>query len=109
MEYFYIPIYKMDNIILIKYNREDLENLVEDAFYLVLFERLRASIIFPGPKYVKRNIGTVEYYSNVLTSFDKQEISMKYRGVSAREEHLFEVDPVQIIRSKKLDEILGKD
>lgn len=100
----------MENLILIKYNREDLENLVEDVFYLVLFERIRASIIYPGPKYIKNKNNTIEYYSEVLTGFDKQEISMKYKGISAKDqEHLFEVDPKQITRSRKLDELLGSD
>jgi len=96
---------------LIKYNREDLENLIEDAYYLVLFERFRASVIFPGPKYIqKKLVGTVEYYSELLTHFDKQQISMRYKGISARDqEHLFEVDPTQIMRSKKLNELLGED
>ena len=100
----------MENIILIKYDREDLENLIEDVFYLVLFERSRASIVFPGPKYVKSgNLDeTIEYYSEMITRFDKQQISMKYRGLSARnQEHLFEIDPSQIIRNKKLNELLG--
>lgn len=100
----------MENLILIKYNREDLENLVEDVIYLVLFERVRASIIYPGPKYIKNDKDTVEYYSEVLTKFDRQEILMKYKGVSARDqEHLFEVDPKQITRNRKLDELLGSD
>lgn len=100
----------MENLILIKYDREDLENLIEDVFYLVLFERSRASIVFPGPKYIKKGVDTIEYYSEMITRFDKQQISMKYRGLSARnQEHLFEIDPSQIIRSKKLNELLGED
>lgn len=100
----------MDNLILIKYDREDLENLVEDAFYLVFFERVRASIIYPGPKYIRDGKNMIEYYSEILTRFDKQEISMRYRGISAKDqEHLFEVDPKQITRSRKLDELLGTD
>lgn len=99
----------MENLILIKYDREDLENLVEETFYLVLFERSRASIIYPGPKYVKVKNETIEYYSEMITRFDKQRISMRYKGVSARGENLFEIDPSQIIRNKKLNDILGAE
>lgn len=104
----------MDNLVLIKYNRSDVDSnvLEEEKYYSVYFEKPKASVIYPGPKYIKRGKpfnDVIEYYSEALTYFDKESITMRYKGSSRSGEHMFEIDITQIIRGRKLDDILGKD
>ena len=98
----------MEDVILIKYEREDLDNLVEDVEYLVLFERCKATIMFPNSHYVKKENGeVVEMYAEALSLLDKQEIPMRYRSSTRSGELLFELNIKQIYRGKKIDELLN--
>lgn len=98
----------MEDVILIKYDRIDVENLIEDTEYLVLFERFKATIMFPNSKYVKKENGeVVELYAEALSLLDRQEIPMKFRAYSRSGEPLFELNIKQIYRGKKIDELLG--
>jgi hypothetical protein len=97
----------VEKIILIKYDRPDLENLVEESEYIVMFERSKANIIFPGPKYLVADDYVTEHYACILSSLDKTEIIMKYKGKSTFDDyHLFEIDSTQINRNRKINELL---
>ena len=99
----------MENIILVKYSQPDLENLEEDSYYLIKFEISKASVIFPGPKYIKKDNNTIEYYSDAIYSLDKKDITIRYKGISPMtNEHLFEIDIKEINREIKLNQILNE-
>lgn len=103
----------MDNVILIKYKNTFDFDLEEDKYYEISFFKPNSEIIYPNDKYVKRGSpfnDVVEYYSELLTHYDKKMINMKYKGLSKIDnKYLFEIDVTSILRSLKLNEILGDD
>lgn len=96
--------------VLIKY--EDLfeTEMEEEKLYYIFFDILKTKIIFPGPKYVKRSDpfnDIVEYYSELLNSFDKKVIPVIYKGRSLMDgKRMFEINIISILRERKINSIL---
>lgn len=101
----------MDNYILIRNRCDVFDKLEEDKYYDIVLDKPSIEILFPNSKYIQRGSpfnDVVEYYSEILTHFDKEIIPMLYKGTSAGRGHLFEIDISSITRDRKIKEILGE-
>lgn len=98
--------------VLIKYNALFETEMEEEKLYYVFFDKPKSEIIFPGPMYVTRPKpfnDTVEYYSELLCSVDKEVIPMIYKGKSRIDgKRMFEINIISIIRERKINSILDE-
>lgn len=98
--------------VLIRYNALFETEMEEEKLYYVFFDKPKSEIIFPGPMYVTRPKpfnDTVEYYSELLCSVDKEVIPMIYKGKSRIDDkRMFEINIISIIRERKINSILGE-
>ena len=103
---------EIETRVLIRYNGLFETEMEEENLYYIFFDKPKTEIIFPGPKYVKRDKpfnDTVEYYSELLTSLDKEVIPMIYKGESKSDgRRMFEINIISIIRDRKINSILDE-